>query len=432
MKEQLLWGVLAVVLLLLSGCGGADLDIETEEPGTNSATGTIRQGTVVAKEEHLHSHYYGAAGSEEEGKHVLMLHNGVDSLREGHAIAFGRTKQFPNGLMRKVEAIYEQDDKTKVVTSQAGLDDIFEDLTITHSVKLKPALILEKDEMNLSGSDVVRVLYEKKGVSLSLKEDSTDYKKHDLTIDLSEVELVPGATLGGSIGLSLTFHLKIQFHTICTQRTWVGWPVNRHVCTGWKTVLGHTYFYIEPEESGEVTLSVTKSCSIDKEKTLGEYTFSPIDIQVGPIPVIIVPKLRFIVDAYGEVSAGMSMGFSESFSSEIGITHKKKRGHSRHHWYPLKSMRHDVEMIPPHFVANGKVKVSTGPLLELLIYDVTGPIAELNTYLEADADLSANPWWTLSYGVEAGASFVLEVADRDFADVSYSIFDYQHPLAHSN
>ncbi len=429
----MIFGTLVVALLLFSGCGDGDIETATEEPIDNSAIGTVRQFPNVVKEEHLHSHYYGEPGGEEEGKHILMLQKGAYDPQVGQAIVFGRTDQFPNGLMRKIEAIYEHDDKTKIVSSQAALDDIFEDLEITHSMKLKPLPILDKTEKNVDGSDVIRILYEKDGVSLSQKSDiminsnelAANSEGLDFHVNFNEVVLKEGVTLNGHLDMSLEFHFKLSFNKICI----------RHVlgqCVAHKTVLGHTYFYIEPRESGQVSLSATKSGQINKEVTLAEYSFSPIDIQVGIIPVIIVPKLSFIVGGYGEVTAGISMGCTEDLSSKIGLTYKKKQGYSNHHWYSIKDIVPVVDWIPPNFDATGEVKISTGPFLELLIYDITGPTANLDTYIEADVDLKADPWWTLYYGVEANAGFILDVLGHDFAEVTFDIYNYQNIIAHSD
>jgi len=428
-------GVILSVSLLLTGCGdnaNSELETATEESASNSATGTVRETTHVINEEHLYSHYYGEANSAEEGKHILLLQKDMYDLQKGESIVFGRTSHFQNGLIRKIESVHEYEGFTKVVTSQAALDDLFEDLNIVHSMKLKPATIIGKDERNIGSGDVIRVLHEEEGVSLSQNSDlitSTDElagtsKGLDFRVDFNDVDLGHGVTLNGSMDISLSFHMKVSFYTKCTHHV-LG------VCDDWKTELGHTYFYIEPQESGQVTLSSSESYSIDKEKTLAEYTFSAFDIQVGVVPIVVVPKLRFIANLKGDVTAGLSMGFTQDLASKIGITHKKKHNHSKYYWYSIKSMKHDFKMIPPQFDVNSEVKVSTGPALEMLIYDVTGPTATLDVYLEANADLEANPWWTLYYGIEADAGFALDVLDHDFADVNFNIYNYQKELAHA-
>jgi len=436
MNRNFIRGLTLVVLLLLTGCGGntnTELETATEEPAANSATGTVRETTHVIKEEHLSSHYYGAVNSEEEGKHVFLIQKDIYDLQEGGTIVFGRTSDFPNGLIRKIESVQEYQGFTKVVSSQAALDDVFEDLNITHTMRLKPAPIIGMNERNIGGGDVIRVMHEEEGVSLSQNSDFAENsdvpvgkaKKLDFTVDFKEVDLGHGLTINGSLDMSLSFHMKVSFYTECTHHTW-------GICTSWKTKLGHTYFYIEPEESGTVTLSASKEYSIKKEKKLAEYEFSSFDIQVGPVPVVVVPKLRIMANVSGEVTAELSAGFTEKLSAKVGITHKHKAHHSGYHWYSIKSINHDFKMIPPNFDANSEVKVSTGPELEMLIYDVTGPTANLDAYLKADADLEANPWWTLYYGIEADAEYKLKVLHHDFADVTFHIYNYQKELAHAD
>jgi len=429
MYKAFVFVIVIIGSFLFTGCGNGngnsnELESATEENVSNFADGTVWKHTHVIEEEYLLSHYYGAEDSAEKGKLILMLQKNIYGLQEGDVVIVGKTGEFPNGLIRKVESVKEKNDSVKVVTAQAALGEAFKDLNLTYSMKLKPAPILNKNERNIGSGDVIRVLHEEEGVSLSTNADLS--KNHDFTITLNDVDLGHGVTLNGSMDISLAFHMKINFYHKCTHRI----PYT-HICDGWKIALGHTYFYIEPKESGEVTLSASKDYSIKKIRTLATYEFPSITILVGAVPVVLDPELDFKVGAKGEVTAGMSVGFTERLSAQVGITHKKK-GHHRHYgWYAIRTMHHDFKMIQPQFDANSEVKVSTGPGLVILLYGLTGPSAYADAYLKANVDLEADPWWALYYGIEANAGYTLQVLGHDFADVSYTIYDYQKPLAHA-
>ena len=428
MIKNILLMVLVSIPLLFVGCGGSkdsNDDNTTEEKVENHVEGTVMENVHVLEEEHFISSYYEESENYEESKNILILKKNTEAIEVGDTVVFGITKDFPYGMIGKVIEKEENNNSVKLVTVPGTLSDVFKDLDLTYSMDLNPDYIIYNDSKNIGSGKAIYVFQEEKGVKLSLKKDrfasvgevpALASKNHGFTIDFDEVDMGEDVTLNGSLSFSLSFHLKIKFHTECEHK-------KAGICYSWKTELGHTYFYIEPEESGQVTLSATKDHSIDKSKTLAEYSFSPIDIQVGAVPVVIVPKLKFNADLNGDVSAGMSMGFEQDASFKLGLTHKKTG--SEYKWHSIKSENTDFEMISPQFDTSASVKLSAGPELDLLIYDMVGPHAHLETYLEGDVDLNSDPWWMLYAGVDAYVSFHLKVVHHDFADIYYQLFDYK-------
>jgi len=430
MYKNFLYTLLLSSIFLFSACNTNNDDNKFPDDTNQSVTGIVRSNVIFIKKEAVVSHYYGEVGSPEEGKHVLFLqYRGLTPSEVNSTIVFGRTIDFENGLIRKIESIENYGDITKVVSSQASLDDIFEEVNIPYSHTLKPTPILQKGITNLGANESIHILAQEDGVDFHPNNTNTSdllegKRGLDFTVDLKEVELAEGVTLNGSVDLSLRFHMKISFQTKCTHHI-------LKVCTKWKTYLGHTYFYIEPEESGEVTLTANDTISFKKEKTLGTYRFPPIDIQVGIVPVVIVPILHFKVNAKGELTAGLSTGFTEDIVAKVGLEHSRKTKSSKYRWHGLHTIQHSFNMIPPHFDATAEAKVSAGPELDLLIYDVTGPTANLDAYLRAKADIDANPWWALYWGVESDAGYTLEVLDHELADITLHLYNYERDLANA-
>lgn len=426
MNRYIFTGMTLLALLSFNGCGSSNTDTATEESSPNYATGIVRVTTNVIEGEHLLSHYYGEENSVEEGKHILILQKDSYDLQENDSLVFGKTEHFQNGLIRKIESIHHQNGSMKVITRQAALDDVFSELKLSHSQVLKPAPIVENDEKNLGSRDVIRILHKKEGVTFSQGSGllGSAHDK-DFTIDFTGVDLGHGVSIDGSIGLSIATHLRIHFYTECNHK-------KLGICYSWKTHLGHTYFYIEPEESGEVILSASETHSFEKRVTVAHMQFPTFDIQIGPVPVIVTPKLSFSVDLTGEVTAEMSMGFTQDITAKLGITHKKKDGKSRYHWYTIKSIETDFKVIEPAFDVSAEVKLAAGPQLELELYGVTGPTVSLDAYIKADIALEDNPWWSIYYGIEADAGFALDMVGHEIAEVNYQLYDYSHLLAEAD
>ena len=420
------------IIFAITGCGNNEAPVNNDE----NVSGTVRDNIVVVHDKsELVSEYYGKPGSEEEGKHILIFKKNMHDFKKGTVIVFDRidTNTLKHGLLRKVESVAENNNTIKIVSSQAALDDVFSDLTLSYSGTLAPGPILKTVEENLGNSEPIRILSQEKGVklyanshSIATSSDSNitgdgygSKLKKDFTLDVN-VDMGHGVSLSGSIAFSLNYHMHIKFKRECTKR-----GRYTHICHKYKTYLDDTYFYIEPEEKGSLTLSAEDDISLNKGKTLGSYSFPPIDLQVGIVPVILVPKLTIKVNAEGKLTAGLSTGFKEDITAKAGLKYKKKKSK----WYPIKSKKITFTSIPPTFDASATAKLSVGPELEMKIYDVTGPVANLDAYLRADVDIDANPWWKLYVGIESDATFHMRIVHHTYADITLHIFNYEEDLA---
>ncbi|GIW36685.1 MAG: hypothetical protein KatS3mg073_0830 [Meiothermus sp.] len=70
------------------------------------------------------------------------------------------------------------------------------------------------------------------------------------------------------------------------------------------------------KQSAEVKVSSGLGYSINKEKELASFNFSPITVFVGPLPLVFVPSLKMVVNASGQVSAGLSFGATQSLNAQ--------------------------------------------------------------------------------------------------------------------
>jgi hypothetical protein len=75
------------------------------------------------------------------------------------------------------------------------------------------------------------------------------------------------------------------------------------------------------------------------------------------------------------------------------------------------------------------LKGYAGAQLSLLLYGVTGPYAELNAYLELEADIADDPWWTLWGGLEMPLGVKVEVLGHTIVQTETVVIDYRLVLA---
>lgn len=98
----------------------------------------------------------------------------------------------------------------------------------------------------------------------------------------------------------------------------------------WKKVFGvpaypnGVYFKVAYgiKQSAEVKVSSGLGYSINKEKELASFNFSPITVFVGPVPLVFVPSLKMVVNASGQVSAGLSFGATQSLNVQACLEYK--------------------------------------------------------------------------------------------------------------
>ncbi len=140
----------------------------------------------------------------------------------------------------------------------------------------------------------------------------------------------------------------------------------------------------------------------------------PIPVPPFALPVLMVPVVTLYVGLDGEVSVDMTTGVTESASLTAGVEYKNSE------WGPVSDFEIDFDYQPPELYASASVKAYVEPDFALLIYGIAGPYATLQGYLQLDADINDEPWWSLYGGIAVGAGVSVEV-------IGYEIVDFEIP-----
>ncbi len=162
--------------------------------------------------------------------------------------------------------------------------------------------------------------------------------------------------------------------------------------------------------------------------TLAQWTLTPIDVQVGPVPVVLVPVIKVILEGDGSVSAQVATAFHGKVTASGGVAYEGGKVK------PVGGVTTKFSFQPPAPQANAHLAAAVGPTMSLLVYGVAGPEVDLRTGVSLDASTAANPWWKLTapvdldgklsiplLGLETGAitiyhkSFLLAQASGPFA-----------------
>ena len=156
--------------------------------------------------------------------------------------------------------------------------------------------------------------------------------------------------------------------------------------------------------------------------TLGSLDLSPIP--VPGLPIWVTPEVSVFVGANGTISTGFSTGVSEAGSITGGVTYSSGQ------WTPVQPTPSlQLTYTPPVLDASLNAKAYAGAGISLMVWDLVGPSFTPDGYLEFNADITANPWWTLTGGVEGPMSLDVGFLGLDLANYDLgSMFDYSEVI----
>ncbi|MHB8439215.1 MAG: beta strand repeat-containing protein [Acidimicrobiales bacterium] len=170
----------------------------------------------------------------------------------------------------------------------------------------------------------------------------------------------------------------------------------------------------------ETSASVTASFSGSWSHQLGELDFAPIDVQIGPVPLILVPKIPVFVT----LSGGIAVGFSGSFTVGAGMTWNSHNPNALSVTnLSTPAHLHGGPLPGVSATATASLSVNVQPQIE--IYDATGPNVEATAAITANVNFlpsPGQPYFELDGQLSLGAGWDIDLA---WGPISYhKTFDF--------
>jgi hypothetical protein len=191
----------------------------------------------------------------------------------------------------------------------------------------------------------------------------------------------------------------------------------------------HTHYAIPDGVSVSASAEVSAKANVaatlkgTKKWELGEIDSPEIDIQIGPVPVVLFPKIPVFLSVSGQISVGvtasMSVGAGMSWSSQDSGTLNTTNLTSGPHLDgsgPLPGVS---------ATATGTVELQVQPQIE--IYDLAGPNVEADADLKATVNFIGSPYFTLAPSVALKAGLDFDILDGRFhgsLEVTLGTFDF--------
>src|ERR1017187_4158007 len=126
----------------------------------------------------------------------------------------------------------------------------------------------------------------------------------------------------------------------------------------------------------------------------------PIQVDVFGVPVVLTANVTFFVGASGTLNGSFSAGANQTASLTLGLSYGGGQ------FSPIDTWTHQFTEDPVVFDASLTAKVYGGAKIGVLVDEILTPSASPDPFLQLGVDFSANPWWTLSGGVELSACSV--------------------------
>jgi uncharacterized protein (TIGR03437 family) len=324
------------------------------------------------------------------------------TLAAGQVLAVGVTPATPNGLLRKIVSVSRSSSQVSAGTAPATLADAFQQANFTF-----------KTTLTTQGSNSFQALVP--GVEFS-QARGLNFARQDATplgslqtacpSDTSLlVQMFDAPIAKDSLGtVSVSGEIRIC-PTLQFDWNIGGFPPSLRSLTATATF----------GEQVHITIAGSYQGSLDKQIAVGRIASEPITVFIGPVPVVLTPAITFFVGASGKVTAGISVGVTQSASVTGGISYADGK------ISPIFSRISSFEQDPLGIDTSLSAKAYAGVNLELSVYGIVSPQFSPDAFIQLDADLLANPWWKLTAGLEGYAS--VKVGIFGFPD----LFDFTYP-----
>ncbi|HWK29726.1 MAG TPA: Ig domain-containing protein [Solirubrobacter sp.] len=170
------------------------------------------------------------------------------------------------------------------------------------------------------------------------------------------------------------------------------------------------YVGVKLKQSATLTVTIDgeAKCELGIDLLSKDYRFSSWTFSVGPVPVVIVPKLNFQVTGEASVGASLTTMVEQTFDTSFGVQWDGSK------FGPYGKATASFKTYKPNPAGSLNVKAAVGPKLIFDFYDVAGPYLTADVFLQLKADTKKDPWWRLSGGLQAGGGLRFKVWKFDF------------------
>jgi formylglycine-generating enzyme required for sulfatase activity len=308
----------------------------------------------------------------------------VDS---GDIIISGISPLAPEGFLRRVVSEENQGSHVILVTEPANLEDAFESLSVSTTQELTLADLQEFTQT--PGVQLLRTpsLMDAGGFQFAMN----NAVLYDLDGNLATTG--DQVTANGLLSILPQFELRLRIENASLKE-----------------------FYFSSTLNGSVEFTVSSQISATINSPSPKILPKPISLGVIPVgPLVLTPELDIVSGISGSVSAGISTTITNTTSFTAGAWILD--GNTTN----LSSFSNNFSCSPLSFDVKLSFSAFIGPEISIKLYGIAGVYVQAAFSLTLDISPIADPWLTLSAGLEVAiglkASIPLGFFEIDLIDV---------------
>ncbi len=297
---------------------------------------------------------------------------GVTNLKAGDILVFGQTPETPKGLLVRVTAVTTTSGMTTLTVTPAPITAALTRAKINLVIHFKPTLATGL--VDFSGSSSTSFISDQLGgpvAAAALSKTALvklSWSPHLPAYALAAGQSTPLCSGSQASGVAVTVNPTASVALSLTATISGSWgftsgPQFRMVISGNETALA------------ELQADLTGSCSDSATMTL--YDLPPVDVQIGPLPIVIVPQVQMHGSFQADLHGFVTLGAKQSITAYGGVVYKNGKIHL------IRGLSASASLIGKGG-ASASLEVSGGPRLLLSIED-----QDAGPYMEVLGDVQA-------------------------------------------
>lgn len=373
--------VLFLFALLLSACSG-------NAPPTPDPTVIIPETTKVtdAGTRMALSAYDRASGEMRFSQRTPLL----DQLKVNDVLVSEPTSAAPSGYLRKVTAISTQGGAVVLQTTQAKLTEAVSKGVLEAKADLTP------DKLQATTILVKGVSITTAPVSGALRPQAGAGENYHFFLHLNHV-FVPQA--GENVSGSVTVDGTVEFNA--------GYGVHVGIsgCLELPPVcIDSVEAKVGYDEYANLKISGEARGQLGDDLKLATQYYQPYTFFIGPVPVVIVPRIDLYLAASGQVEAKVDFQAGEASVAQLGARWTPADG-----WKNISGFDLNGDVPVPTFQGTLKPRAGARTTLGFKLYDVAGPEMSLQGGIELDGELHRSPLWRVNGYLKGNVDFKVEL-----------------------
>ncbi|GGR24111.1 hypothetical protein [Deinococcus ruber] len=336
------------------------------------------------------------------------------SLKPGDVLASEPSSAAPSGYLRKVTGVRQEGSQTVLDTTQANLTD-----AITQGE-------LDTD-FQLTSDDLLRTEGLPEGVTLTATPAPTGQLKslagvgeqYSFNLNFDHTFLpVQGPNATGSIRVDGGVNFNVGYGVNVGIKPCFDLPP---ICvTSFQASVGFA-------QGSHLNITGDFHGVVGDAVLVGSQYFKPKVFFIGPVPVVLVPKVELYLTAGGEVTAHVEFAANESVTAQVGARWTRGNG-----WKDISGFGLNGDLSPPKFSGSLKPRVGVQSRASFTLYDVAGPEATLEGGVNLDVAYPRNPNWIVNGFLKGTLGFRVKLPILGtLASYSTTLFDISKELGRS-